>query len=186
MRGRGRRSPLRRGRLANAPSARRHEESGAVRTHRGPPPRTFGPAAIGRLSDPAKIAPPRTGSLRDSGVGRCFSTTIANGVFTWDYDEKQMTYEEDLLSGRYVITTSLDTTAASKAQVVSHYKSLQSVENRFRVMKNVLALRPIFHYTEKRVRGMSASVCSRPSSRRSRRSTSPKLTYANPTSSPST
>ncbi len=112
----------------------------------------------GRLSDPAKIGAAADRILRDSGVGRCFSTTIANGVFTWDYDEKQMTYEEDLLSGRYVITTSLDTTAASKAQVVSHYKSLQSVENRFRVMKNVLALRPIFHYTEKRVRGY-VGVC---------------------------
>ena len=112
----------------------------------------------GRLSDPAKIGAAADRILRDSGVGRCFSTTIANGVFAWDYDEKQMTYEEDLLSGRYVITTSLDTTAASTAQVVSHYKSLQAVENRFRVMKDFLALRPIFHYTEKRVRG-HVGVC---------------------------
>jgi transposase len=59
---------------------------------------------------------------------------------------------------RYVITTSLDKKTASTAQVVAHYKSLQSVERRFRVLKDFLALRPVFHYTEKRVRGHIA-IC---------------------------
>jgi transposase len=97
-------------------------------------------------------------SLRDSGVSRCFRTKIAHGVFTWDYDEKAMDYEENLLAGRYVITTSLDQETASTAQVVAHYKSLQSVERRFLVLKDFLALRPVFHYTEKRVRGHIA-IC---------------------------
>jgi transposase len=57
-----------------------------------------------------------------------------------------------------VITTSLDNKTASTAQVVAHYKSLQSVERRFRVLKDFLALRPVFHYTEKRVRGHVA-IC---------------------------
>ena len=69
-----------------------------------------------------------------------------------------MDYEENLLAGRYVITTSLDEKTASSAQVVAHYKSLQSVERRFRVLKDFLALRPVFHYTEKRVRGHVA-IC---------------------------
>jgi transposase len=112
----------------------------------------------GRLVDPAKIGAAADRILRDSGVGRCFSTTIAHGVFTWDYDEAQMTYEESLLAGRYMITTSLDEKTASTAQVVSHYKSLQNVERRFRVLKDFLALRPLFHYTERRVRGRIA-VC---------------------------
>jgi transposase len=105
----------------------------------------------GRLVDPAKIGAAADRILRDSGVSRCFSTRIAHGVFTWDYDER-------LLSGRYVITTSLDQKTASTAQVVGHYKALQSVERRFRVLKDFLALRPVFHYTEKRVRGHVA-VC---------------------------
>src|ERR1019366_632483 len=105
----------------------------------------------GRLVDPAKIGAAADRILRDSGVSRCFSTKIAHGVFTLDYEEK-------LLAGRYVITTSLDNKTASTAQVVAHYKSLQSVERRFRVLKDFLALRPVFHYTEKRVRGHVA-IC---------------------------
>jgi hypothetical protein len=112
----------------------------------------------GRLADPAKIGAAADRILRDSGVGRCFSTRIAHGVFTWDYDEDQMDYEEHLLAGRYVITTSLDRKSASTAQVVAHYKSLASVEARFRVLKDFLALRPVFHYTEQRVRGHVA-IC---------------------------
>jgi transposase len=112
----------------------------------------------GRLVDPAKIGAAADRILRDSGVSRCFSTKIAHGVFTWDYDEKAMDYEEKLLAGRYVITTSLDNKSASTARVVAHYKSLQSVERRFRVLKDFLALRPVFHYTEKRVRGHVA-IC---------------------------
>jgi transposase len=88
----------------------------------------------GRLVDPAKIGAAADRILRDSGVSRCFSTKIAHGVFIWDYDEKAMDYEEKLLAGRYVITTSLDNKTASTAQVVAHYKSLQSVERRFRVL----------------------------------------------------
>jgi len=112
----------------------------------------------GRLVDPAKIGAAADRILRDSGVSRCFSTKIAHGIFTWDYDNKAMDYEEKLLAGRYVITTSLDQKTASTAQVVAHYKALQSVERRFRVLKDFLALRPVFHYTEKRVRGHVA-IC---------------------------
>ncbi len=93
----------------------------------------------GRLVDPAKIGAAADRILRDSGVARCFSTKITHGVFTWDYDEKAMDYEEKLLAGRYVITTSLDKKTASTAQVVAHYKALQSVERRFRVLKDFLA-----------------------------------------------
>jgi len=94
----------------------------------------------GRLVDPAKIGAAADRILRDSGVARCFSTKITHGVFTWDYDEKAMDYEEKLLAGRYVITTSLDNKTASTAQVVAHYKSLQSVERRFRLLKDFLGL----------------------------------------------
>ena len=116
-------------------------------------------------SIPAKIGAAADRILRDSGVSRCFSTKIAHGVFTWDYDEKAMDYEEKLLAGRYVITTSLEERTASTAQVVAHYKSLQSVERRFRVLKDFLALRPVFHYTKSVCGDMSLSACSRRSSR---------------------
>ena len=73
--------------------------------------------------------------------------------FSWDFDEKARRYDEELLCGRFVITTSLTTSEASAAQVLRYYKSLQSVERRFRVMKDFLSLRPMFHWTEARVRG---------------------------------
>src|ERR1019366_9407868 len=87
------------------------------------------------------------------GVGRCFRTTVRKGVFSWDFDEKVRRYDEELLCGHYVITTSLDKDEVPAAQVVRYYRSLQNVEHRFRVLKDFLDLRPIFHWTEDRVRG---------------------------------
>ncbi|MHB1986804.1 MAG: hypothetical protein ACYCSF_02280 [Acidimicrobiales bacterium] len=44
-----------------------------------------------------------------------------------------MDHEERLLADRYVITASLNRKAASTAQVVSHYKSLQVLGRRSRL-----------------------------------------------------
>ena len=57
-----------------------------------------------------------------------------------------------------MITTSLTPDQASTAQVVGHYQSLTTVEARFRVLKDFLGLRPVFHWTEDRVKGHIA-VC---------------------------
>jgi transposase len=107
----------------------------------------------GRLKDPAKIGAAADRILRDSGVGRCFVTHVRPGSFSWDYNQHALRYEEQLLAGRFVITTSLTAAQAATADVVRHYKSLQSVERRFRVLKDFLALRPVYHHLETRVRG---------------------------------
>ena len=104
--------------------------------------------AAGRLVDAAKIGAAADRILRDSGVGRCFSTTIRAGSFSWDYDAQALHYEEHLLTGRYVLTTSLTVQQASTTDVVRHYRMLQNVERRFRVMKDFLGLRPVHHRTE--------------------------------------
>jgi hypothetical protein len=106
-----------------------------------------------RLSDPAKIGAAADRVLRDSGVARCFVTTVRKGYFSWDFDEKARRYDEELLCGRYVITTSLSADEVDCAQVLRYYRSLQNVERRFRIMKDFLNLRPVFHWTEERVRG---------------------------------
>jgi transposase len=49
--------------------------------------------------------------------------------------------------------TSLSPNDARAIDVVRHYRSLERVERRFRVLKDFLGLRPIRHFTEKRVRG---------------------------------
>jgi hypothetical protein len=65
---------------------------------------------------------------------------------------------QELLAGRYVLVTSLTMARASTAQVVVAYRQLQDVERRFRVLKDFLHLRPVRHWTERRVRGHIA-VC---------------------------
>jgi hypothetical protein len=107
----------------------------------------------GKLADPAKIGAAADRILRSSPVGRCFVTEIAKGRFSWDFDEKARRYDEELLCGRYVIATSLTTSETSAEQVFRYYRSLQNVERRFRVLKDFLSLRPMFHFTEDRVRG---------------------------------
>lgn len=111
-----------------------------------------------RLVDAAKIGAAAQAILGPSPVSRCFTTTITEGHFSWDYNREALDYEERLLAGRYVLTTSLTTTQASTAEVVAHYQSLANVEHRFRVMKDFLGLRPVFHWTEQRVRGHIA-IC---------------------------
>lgn len=54
--------------------------------------------------------------------------------------------------------TSLDEKQASSAEVVLHYWMLENVERPFRVMKDFLGLRPVFHRLEDRVRGQ-VSLC---------------------------
>ena len=107
----------------------------------------------GKLTDPAKIGAAADRILRSSPVGRCFVVDIKKGFFSWDFDEKARRYDEELLCGRYVITTSLSATEASPEQVVRYYRSLEAVERHFRVMKDFLSLRPMFHWSEERVRG---------------------------------
>ena len=112
----------------------------------------------GRLTDPAKIGAAADRILRDSGVGRCFTTYIRRGSFSWDHDQEALHYEEDLLAGRYVLSTSLGNEQASTESVVRYYRALQRVERRFRVLKDFIGLRPIYHWKERRVRGHIA-VC---------------------------
>ena len=85
----------------------------------------------GKLVDPAKIGAGSDRILRDSGVARCFAVTIRHGVFSWRFDEEALSYEEKLLAGRYVLTTSLQPEQASVTDIVRHYKMLQNVERRF-------------------------------------------------------
>ena len=111
----------------------------------------------GRLKDPAKIGRAAQRILGKGAVGRLFDVDIAKGRFTYHYNEQAHDYEQ-LLAGRYVCTTSLTSTQASTARIVAAYRQLAAVEARFRVLKDFLHLRPVRHWTEKRVRGHVA-VC---------------------------
>ena len=111
----------------------------------------------GRLKDPAKIGRAAQRILGSGGVGRLFDVKIGPGRFIYHYNEDALAYEE-LLAGRYVLTTSLTPAQASTAQVVAAYRQLANTEARFRVLKDFLHLRPVRHWTERRVRGHVA-IC---------------------------
>lgn len=107
----------------------------------------------GELTDPGKIGRAAQKILGSSGVQRLFRVEIKSGFFLYDYDHEAMAYERDLLCGRYVLTTSLTPNACSTESVVTAYRGLLETEDRFRELKDFLGLRPMYHFTEKRVRG---------------------------------
>ena len=111
----------------------------------------------GRLKDPAKIGRAAQRILGATSTKRLFDLEIAQGRFTYHYNDNAHTYEQ-LLAGRYVLTTSLTPAQANTTQVVAAYQQLANIEARFRVLKDFLHLRPVRHWTEQRVRGHVA-VC---------------------------
>lgn len=111
----------------------------------------------GDLVDAAKIGRAAQRILGDSGVARLFEVEIARGRFVYHYNPAALAHEH-ALAGRYVLVTSLSAAQASTAQVVRAYRQLQDIEHRFRVLKDFLHLRPVHHWTERRVRGHVA-IC---------------------------
>jgi len=86
-------------------------------------------------------------------VAKHFELTIANGRFAYARKQDQIAAEA-ALDGFYVLRTSLGGDVTAQA-VVRAYKQLAAVERAFRAMKapDLIALRPIHHRLEDRVRG---------------------------------
>jgi transposase len=112
---------------------------------------------VGELSDPGKIGRAAQRILSASPVARVFDLEIEEGRFLYHYDEAALDYEE-ALAGHYILTTDLTPKEASTAWVVTAWRQLQETERRFRVLKDFIFLRPIRHWTERRVHGHVA-VC---------------------------
>ncbi len=114
--------------------------------------------ARGQLVAATEIAKAAATIVARSPVKRIFDISdVGDGRFVYDYDHDALAYDETL-AGHYVLATSLERKATDPAQVLAAYRSLQLVENRIRVLKDFLGLRPIFHWTETRLRGHTA-VC---------------------------
>lgn len=56
------------------------------------------------------------------------------------------------LDGKFFLKTNLSQDELDTAEVVRSYKQLQEVERAFRELKDFLKIRPIFHYTDARVK----------------------------------
>src|SRR5207249_2108745 len=77
---------------------------------------------------------------------------IGPGHFTYRRNQAGITAEA-ALDGIYVIRTSATADTLPAGQAVTAYKALSNVERDFRSLKTVdLDLRPVRHYTERRVR----------------------------------
>jgi hypothetical protein len=85
-------------------------------------------------------------------MAKHFDLTITANAMGWRRKDEAIKAEA-ALDGLYVIRTSLAAERLDGAAAVAAYKSLAHVERAFRSMKTVdLNVRPVFHYSEQRVR----------------------------------
>jgi hypothetical protein len=85
-------------------------------------------------------------------MAKHFTLTIAEGSFAYARQAAAIAAEA-ALDGLYVVRTSVPAERLGAAEVVSAYKSLSLAERVFRTFKTTdLAVRPIYHYAEGRVR----------------------------------
>lgn len=106
--------------------------------------------AAGKLTDPEKIGAAASRALQAHHGYRYYCWELRDGVFHYAEDPVRLP-QEKRLEGRYVIATSEKDMGLLDA--VAWYKQLMEVERSFRQLKDVLALRPIYHQVEPRVKG---------------------------------
>jgi transposase len=105
--------------------------------------------AKGRLTDPAQVGAAAERALRAHKGYRYYAWDLRDGAFV--FFEHPVHFEcEKRLEGKYVVATSEMNVNAQAA--VALYKQLTEVERGFRHLKDILALRPIYHQLETRVR----------------------------------
>jgi transposase len=105
--------------------------------------------AAGRLTDPAQIGAAAERALQAHHGYRYYGWEIRAGAFVY-FEHPVHLEREQRLEGKYVIASSEKDMDAVTA--VALYKDLTTVEQSFRHLKDVLAVRPVYHRAEHRVR----------------------------------
>ena len=105
--------------------------------------------AAGRLKREHKIVARVTSKLRAARASKYFDCEISEGQLQFTLNEEQVA-KERRLEGRYFLLTNAP--ALTPQDAVEAYFTLQEVERAFREMKDFLQLRPIYHWTDERVR----------------------------------
>jgi transposase len=108
-----------------------------------------GRVAAGKLKQPEKIGAAAERLLQRNHGYRYYSWELDHGAFRYTENKKGLASEQGI-EGKYVIATS--EAALSVLEVVAIYKELSDVERGFRQLKDVLAMRPIYHQIEERVK----------------------------------
>jgi len=105
----------------------------------------------GRLKDPAKIGVRAGKVINKRKVAKHFILDIGERTFTWRRDQDNIDAEA-AFDGIYVIRTPVPAAQLGAPAAVAAYKDLAHVESDFKVSKDDLDLRPIYHRLEDRVK----------------------------------
>lgn len=105
--------------------------------------------ATGKLTVPEQIGAAAERALQKHHGSRYYAWELRAGQFTFQEHPVQLPREKRL-EGKYVLVTGERELSATDA--VARYKELMEVEQGFRHLKDVLALRPIYHQVEARVK----------------------------------
>jgi transposase len=108
-----------------------------------------GRVAAGDLKRPEKIGAAVERIMQKYHGYRYFDWKLNGGVFVYSESEARLGREKKI-EGKYVISTSEKDLSILEA--VAQYKELMEVESGFRQLKDVLAMRPIYHQVEPRVK----------------------------------
>jgi hypothetical protein len=105
----------------------------------------------GRLTDPAAIGVRVGKVINKRKVAKHFTTHISHAAFTWARDQASIDAEA-AFDGIYVLRTPLPAAELDPPAAVAAYKDLSGVERDFRISKDDLDLRPIWHRLGDRVK----------------------------------
>jgi transposase len=105
--------------------------------------------ASGDLKQPEKIGAAVERIMQKYHGYRYFDWKLNGGAFESSESESRLGREKKI-EGKYVISTSEKDLSILDA--VAQYKELMEVESGFRQLKDVLAMRPIYHQIEPRVK----------------------------------
>lgn len=105
--------------------------------------------AAGKLKKPEKIGAAAERVLQRNHGHRYYSWDLHQGTFRYVENAAGLAREKQI-EGKYVISTGEQNWSVPDA--VAFYKELSDVERGFRQLKDVLAVRPIYHQIEPRVK----------------------------------
>lgn len=87
--------------------------------------------------------------LRDRNLLGLYEVELAGGQLTVKKNRKALAWEETIDGVLMLETTDLDLAAE---EIVKRYKELAEIERGWRTLKSSLLLRPVYHWTERRIR----------------------------------
>lgn len=90
-------------------------------------------------------------TIDDRNMGPFYDPAVESGKVIL-YRKIPIWEREEYLDGKFFLKTNLAAATHPAAEVVQTYKQLQTVERAFRELKGFLKIRPMYHYTDDRVK----------------------------------